>query len=396
MRKCCVVERPPLIVFADDWGRHPSSAQHLVRQWLDRYKIHWINTIGTRTPRFDLATCTRAFEKLRGWLRSPRSVESLPANLHVANPRMWPWFTRSLDRRINRLLLTRQLGKLIQTMKAPPVVITTIPIVADLIDRLPVRRWVYYCVDDFGQWPGLDQAPLRQMEEHLVRNADVIIAASETLCERLEKMGGAPQLLTHGVDLKHWGEGAEGGTPLPEVARLEKPLVVFWGLIDQRMDAALVRRLAADMTEGTIVLVGPVADPSPALFESNRVVRLPVIPYDALPHLARVAGVLVMPYADLPVTRAMQPLKLKEYLATGKPAVVRDLPATRDWADCLDCVDTPEAFSRVVRSRLKEGLPEHQERARLRLTSEGWPEKARLFERWALTVESGHHAVACH
>jgi hypothetical protein len=36
-----------------------------------------------------------------------------------------------------------------------------------------------------------------------------------------------------------------------------------------------------------------------------------------------------MPYADLAATRAMQPLKLKEYLATGRPVVVRDLPATR-------------------------------------------------------------------
>ena len=63
---------------------------------------------------------------------------------------------------------------------------------------------------------------------------------------------------------------------------------------------------------------------------------LPPVPYEELPSLAARATVLVMPYADLPVTRAMQPLKLKEYLATGKPVVVRALPATGPWADCLD------------------------------------------------------------
>ena len=68
------------------------------------------------------------------------------------------------------------------------------------------------------------------------------------------------------------------------------------------------------------------------------------MPFEELPRLAREAGVLVMPYADLPVTRAMQPLKLKEYLATGRPVVVRDLPATRPWADCLDLADTAEEF----------------------------------------------------
>ena len=72
----------------------------------------------------------------------------------------------------------------------------------------------------------------------------------------------------------------------------------------------------------------PKADPEPGLIQTPRVVYVPPLPYEALPGLAREASVLVMPYADLPVTWAMQPLKLKEYLATGKPAVVRDLPAT--------------------------------------------------------------------
>ena len=45
-----------LLVFADDWGRHPSSCQHLVRRLLDRHQVYWVNTIGTRTPRLNLAT----------------------------------------------------------------------------------------------------------------------------------------------------------------------------------------------------------------------------------------------------------------------------------------------------------------------------------------------------
>jgi hypothetical protein len=89
-----------------------------------------------------------------------------------------------------------------------------------------------------------------------------------------------------------------------------------------------------------------------------------------------------MPYADLPVTRAMQPLKLKEFLATGRPVVVRDLPATRPWADCLDVADTPRSFSEAVRLRLQTGLPEQQKVGRARLAGESWAEKAILFRRW--------------
>ena len=105
------------------------------------------------------------------------------------------------------------------------------------------------------------------------------------------------------------------------------------------------------------MLVGRQDDPDPALFAIPRVVHVPALPFADLPHLAAAASVLIMPYADLPVTRAMQPLKLKEYLATGRPVVVRDLPANRSWSDCMDLADTPTEFARLVRLRLEQGLP---------------------------------------
>ena len=60
---------------------------------------------------------------------------------------------------------------------------TTIPLVADLVERFPAWRWVYYCVDDFSVWPGLDQKPLEAMERELVSRCHTIIAVSETLRE---------------------------------------------------------------------------------------------------------------------------------------------------------------------------------------------------------------------
>jgi hypothetical protein len=75
----------------------------------------------------------------------------------------------------------------------------------------------------------------------------------------------------------------------------------------------------------------------------------------------------------------MQPLKLKEYLATGTPAVVRDLPANCDWADCLDLAATPAEFAAAVKRRLATGLPDDQRQARKRLNAEDWSAKAAEF-----------------
>src|SRR5262249_36234411 len=149
---------------------------------------------------------------------------------------------------------------------------------ADLIGLLPVQRWVYYCVDDFSQWPGLDQATLQRLEERLVQRADVLIAVSETLQARISEMGRTSQLLTHGVDPEHWLTNGRA-IPVPELEHLERPLIVFWGVTDRRLDVAFVRRLSADLEGGTIVLLGPEADSDPALYESRRVARILPLAY---------------------------------------------------------------------------------------------------------------------
>lgn len=379
-----------LVVFSDDWGRHPSSCQHLMRQLLPRYKVLWVNTIGTRAPRINLDTLRRAGEKIRQWTsqsqQTDRDIQTdhYPENLTVTNPRMWPWFTRSLDRRLNASLLTRQLTRQITKLPQPIVAVTTLPITADLPDRLPVKSWLYYCVDDFAEWPGLDGNTLRRMDCTMAQRADSIVCVSRHLQEHYRNLGRDSSLLTHGVDLDHWRCEktnlklctADG----EDLTESHEPLIVFWGVVDRRLDSSMVTRLASQIGKGNIVLVGPAQEPDPAILRLPNVHAIGALPFESLPAVAQRADVLVMPYADLPVTRAMQPLKMKEYLATAKPVVVSDLPAARPWADCMDIARTPDQFSRIVVQRIRSGVPAEQGHARDRLANESWKTKAGQLE----------------
>lgn len=372
---------PSLLVFADDWGRHPSSCQHLARHLIGNHAITWVNTIGTRRPRLDLNTLSRGFGKLKGWLRrAPRQSGGEGQTPRVLSPIMWPSFGSRQSRWLNRVLLSRALLPALREAPQPPVAVTTIPLVADLVGILPVRRWVYYCVDDFTQWPGYDGDTLRVMEEQLVAKVDAVVAVSETLRERTRRLGKESELLTHGIDPDFWA--AVGSETCPLLDGLPRPLLLFWGLIDRRMDLSFLRALSEKMTAGTIVLVGPEDGPDPALGRIPRVVRVGAVPFGQLPTVAREAAVLLMPYADLPVTRAMQPLKLKEYLATGRPVVVRDLPSTREWSDCLDLARDADEFAGLVLRRAEEGVSPQQQSARRRLADETWQSKASRFAEW--------------
>ena len=375
---------PPirLVVFADDWGRHPSSCQHLISKLTDRCDVLWVNTIGTRPPRFSLEDAGKAAGRLRQWLCPRAAAESCgPQHVKVISPKMWPGFRRPWQRRFNARKVSRAVNRAIADGPAPKsIAVTTLPIMADVVGRIDVDRWVYYCVDDFSVWPGLDGNVMQQMEKQLVKRVDAHVAVSDTLVEHLTELGARPTLLTHGIDADHWSapqaEALLGWWP-----DSPGPVLLFWGLIDQRLNIDWCRAVAGvgfGTGPATVVLVGPRQSPDAAIDTLPNVVMPGPVDYDRLPSLAAAADVLVMPYRDLPVTRAMQPLKFKEYLATGKSVVATLLPATEPWSDAADLVDSTDSFVEAVRQRLT-GPTAEQVQARERLACESWHGKADQF-----------------
>lgn len=391
-----------LIVFADDYGRHPSSAQHLVNRLPAAWRIIWVNTIGTRRPRLCRADALRAWDKVKQWLggfdaavgvadAGAAAEGGAPPNLQVINPTMWPSFHTPLARRLNRSRLERAVRAAVEATIArradpssPPVTaLTALPITADLIGRLPVDRWVYYMVDDFGAWPGLDGEALRLMESRQLAAVDRVAAVSESLARRAEAFGHQVERITHGVDLAHWranGPPPPAATPIVDtLTATPTPTAVFWGLIDARLDAEAIEMLCARW-EGRVVLVGPTQGEVGRLASIDGVELAGSAPYAALPWIAAAADVLIMPYATTAATQAMQPLKLMEYLATDRPVVCLTLPSTRAWSDAADVVPRGEFADRVAR-RAAEGLPPAQREARRRLAAEGWEAKAEMMRR---------------
>lgn len=370
--------RTKLLVFADDWGRHPSSCQHLVKHLPAHVDVVWVDTIGSRLPSFDTYTLRRGAQKLRDWIRS--STQAMDG-VSVVRPLMWPSFGSSRARRVNQYLLGRALAGPLAGHRWSAV--STTPLVVDLIDTdLPIDRWTYYCVDDLAQWPGLDSGTLAELESEFVESVDAIVASSQVLVDRMSRSGSAATLLTHGVDVDSWaGDRAQlakvGSDPLQDI---RPPIVTFWGVVDRRLDLELVEATAAVLDGGSIVFVGPENDPDRRLREIDGVSLVGPVSSDALPGIAASSAVLVIPYETGTATKAIQPLKLKEYLATGRPVVTTDLPSVDEWSDCCDVVPaSQEEFAARVLERLDTDTPATQLMARERLRHEAWESKAEVF-----------------
>src|SRR5262245_19155603 len=125
-----------LIVFSDDWGRHPSSCQYLIHQLWPRVPVVWVNTIGMCRPRLAWYNFVRGLEKVTQWFGPKPPVAALPENLRVVNPMLWPGFGTNFERRLNTRQFLRTLEPIVASLSEPPIAITTIPTVADLLGRL--------------------------------------------------------------------------------------------------------------------------------------------------------------------------------------------------------------------------------------------------------------------
>jgi hypothetical protein len=86
--------------------------------------------------------------------------------------------------------------------------------------------------------------------------------------------------------------------------------------------------------------------------------------------------VLIMPWNASDWIKACNPVKLKEYLAVGRPVVTRDFPALDGWRDLIAVADDAEGFAREIRTALAS--PRDPAPGRDRVAGESWDAKARL------------------
>ena len=105
--------RPPLLVFADDWGRHPSSCQHLVRRLRADFPVLWVNTVGTRRVKADAFTLRRGLEKLRNWGKGLKQVDRQMWTIDLP---MLPGMAHPALRALNRQLVTMRLRSVLATL----------------------------------------------------------------------------------------------------------------------------------------------------------------------------------------------------------------------------------------------------------------------------------------
>lgn len=372
------------LVFSDDWGEHPSSCQHIFKHIVKDHKVLWVNTIGMRGMKFTHNDCHKALLKLKkmffGAKSKPQNSPAVIPNLTVIQPFMLPFVKMPGVRTFNAASVIRSVKrKMVDIGMQAPILVTTVPNACDYAGKVREKRTVYYCVDDFTFWPGLEHKLVLQMENKLIEKSDVFLATSNNLYERLKKTGKPTTLLTHGVDFEHFNNLPKAEHPL--LADIPKPRVGYFGLFDERSDQELLAEVAKALPYVSFVMTGHVVTDISKLEIIPNIYLTGPVSYNELPAIVAGWNVCMLPYKINNLAQSINPLKLKEYLATGKPVISTALPEAAPFSSLLcTCKSISEWIAALENSMLGNELTSDLQWMRMNsLLKETWKRKAEVF-----------------
>ena len=220
------------------------------------------------------------------------------------------------------------------------------------------RGVVYDCMDELSQFTGAPPE-LTEAEARLMGHADVVFCGGYQLGEKKAKQHPNVHTFGCGVEYSHFGQAQDRTLPSPaDVDFMPRPILGFFGVVDERIDYALLGELARRRPDWSICVVGPVVKIDPAhLPHAPNLYWLGGRDYSVLPDYCRAFDVCLMPFAMNKATEFINPTKGLEYMATGRPIVgtpVRDV--VRQWSEIVHVAEnTVESFAAAVERALSEG-----------------------------------------
>jgi GT2 family glycosyltransferase/glycosyltransferase involved in cell wall biosynthesis len=376
-------EKADYVCFAaQDWWYHNQAHSdfQLMRSIAKDRRVLLVNSIGMRmpTPGRSSQVAGKILRKLRSVAKLVRRpLPELP-NFYVMSPLPLPFYGSPFLRKVNAVVIRAQVRAVSAFLRLErPAYVVTIPTAWDVVEPLPRRALVFNRSDRHSEFPESDRETIEALEGRLLRNSDLITYVSQMLLDdEREQTGDRAHFLDHGVDIEHFQTRPEAEIPADLLA-IPGPRVGFFGALDDFVvDFDLLERVAVELPEASLVLIGSATYDMERFEKYDNVHWLGFQPYETIPAYGSGFDVAIMPWLDNEWIRHSNPIKLKEYLALGLPVVSTDFAELTKYTGRVRSAGDHAGFIDAIRRSLDEGPLQTPERLRDSVTEFSWQSRA--------------------
>jgi len=372
-------KRQEIVCFAGcDWWYHNRGlfCPQIMTRLAKDYKVLYINSLGIRVPNLkkDPLALTKIFRKIRSIARFIRRDIS---GMYVMSPVSLPLLGSALGRAINTYSVLLQ-TKLIMLLLgiSNPIFYIGCPPARDVAEKIKHRYLIYERTDLFEAMPGANTHYIAALDDELTRSADLVLYVNTALWKQGIQKNKNSLLIGHGVDFELFANAAKSKHIPEDIAKIPRPIIGFFGDVsDKTSDIALLEFAAEKLPEMSFVFVGPISADVSGLRRFANVHFLGQKPYEQIPLYGKEFDVAIMPWNRSRWIEFCNPIKIKEYLALGKPVVSTYYPEIEPYSDLVYVARDYDAFVSCIRSAAQERDPAKQEERRKRVQNETWDSK---------------------
>ncbi|MEW6209914.1 MAG: glycosyltransferase [Acidobacteriota bacterium] len=381
-----MIKDKSIICFAgeDWWYHHPHSKNHIMRRLARRNRVMFVNSISMGLP----SIRSRDFwgkikRKLRSYAKFARQTEE---GILVVSPITVPFYSSRWGRALNRFLLAAQIKLLMIAFDfRDPLLWIAIPTARDMVGRLSERALIYQVSDKYdANW--MDHATAKDaiasMHANLLASADLIYYSGRKLFE--EEMAERPELrakskmLRQAVDFDHFAAATSREWQEPEdIQSIARPRLGYFGQVDGWLiDQELIRYVSGRRPSWQWVLIGLKASRLDVEDLPN-VRHLGSKPYAEMPRYAAAFDVCVLPWVtDNEFVSYGSAIKVREYMATGKPVVITPLYEYESMDGILGIARDYDDFIAKVEDALSRDSEERRRMRQKAVENETWDSRA--------------------
>ena len=356
-----------------DWWYHNRGHNdiQLMNQFSRLVPILYVNSIGMRMPSVK--------EGSMFFTRIIRKLKSISRGLKIIRPNFGVYSPLSIPG-IHKISLAKWFLSIQVKLKARrmgihnPLIWMNCPPAAEVVDYIKCAGIIYMRFDRYEAYPWVNYSQIKNYDKLLKSKADFTIFTSRELFEEGKNDCRRAVLIDQGVDYDLFSMAGVKPCDPQDIKDVPHPRIGFIGGLDvHNFNPELFNAVASQLSDCNFILVGSCSLPE-GWCKLPNIYLLGKRNYEDVPFYMAACDVLIMPWTDNKWVQATNPIKIKEYLAVGRPIVVTPIPELSKYEGLISIANNADEFTKAIREALIHPIDATIERERVK--HETWKAKS--------------------